>query len=96
MISNGPDFYIYQFIKILFGCSPFLLNRALKHHFQSNWILQNMFKKLILEKLLQDLYMDDLITYLDTEKLAFSIRQNSKSILAPGRFGLCKWFTNSS
>ena len=75
--------------------SPFLLNGNLKHHFQSNWILENMFKKLILEKLLQGLYVDDLVTYLNTEKLAFSIHKNSESILVSEGFALCKWFTNS-
>ena len=54
-----------------------------------------MFKKLILEKLLQDLYVNDLVTYLNTEKLAFSIHKNSKLILTPGKFGLCKCLTNS-
>ena len=36
--SNGPDFHIYRFTRVLFGwkCNPFLLNGTLKHHFQSN------------------------------------------------------------
>ena len=59
--SNDPDFYIYQFARVLFGltCSPFLSNGTLKHHFQSDWI-RNMFEKFILEKLLRDLYVYDL------------------------------------
>ena len=94
--SDDPDFYIYRFTRVLFGltCSPFLLNGTLKHHFQSNWI-RNMFEKFILEKLLRDLYVDDLATCFNNGKLAFTFYENSKKILALGGFDLCKWFTNS-
>ena len=81
--SKDPDFYIYRFTKVLFKltCSPFFLNGALKNHFQSNWI-RNMFEKFILEKLLRDLYVDDLATCFNDGKLAFSFYENSKKILA--------------
>ena len=94
--SDDPDFYIYRFTRVLFGltCSPFLLNGTLKHHFQSDWI-RNMFEKFILEKLLRDLYVDDLATCFNNGKLVFSFYENSKKILALGGFDLCKWFTNS-
>ena len=85
-----------RFTRVLFGLkfSTFLLNGTLKHHFQSNWI-RNMFEKFILQKLLQDLYVDDLATCFNDGKLAFSFYENSKKILALGGFDLCKWFTNS-
>ena len=55
-----------------------------------------MFKKFILEKLLQDLYMDDLATCFNDGKLAFKFYENSKKFLAlGGGFDLGKWFTNS-
>ena len=54
-----------------------------------------MFEKFILEKLLQDLYVDDVATCFNNEKLAFSFYENSKKILALRGFDLCKWFTNS-
>ena len=54
-----------------------------------------MFEKFILEKLLRDLYVDDLATCFNNGKLAFSFYENSKKILALGGFDLCKWFTNS-
>ena len=54
-----------------------------------------MFEKFILEKLLQDLYVDDLATCFNDGKLGFSFYQNSKKILALGGFDLCKQFTNS-
>ena len=83
-------------IRVLLGlpCSHFLLNGTLKHHFQSNWI-RNMFEKFILEKLLRDLYVNDLASCFNNKKLAFSFYENSKKILAFGGFDLCKWFTNS-
>ena len=88
--SDDPDFYIYRFTRVLFGltCSPFLLNGTLKHHFQSNWI-RNMFEKFILEKLLRDLYVNDLATCFNNGKLALSFHENSKRVLALGGFDLC-------
>ena len=94
--SNDLDFYIYRFNRVLFGltCSPLLLNGTLKHHFQSKWIW-SVFEKFILEKLLRDLYVDDLATCFNNGKLAFSFYENSKKILALWGFDLWKWFTNS-
>ena len=54
-----------------------------------------MLEKSILEKLLRDLYVDDLPTCFNKAKLAFSFYENSKKILALGGFDLCKWLTNS-
>ena len=54
-----------------------------------------MFEKFILGKQLRDLYVDDLATCFNKEKLAFSFCENSKNILALEGFDLCKWFTNS-
>ena len=61
----------------------------MKHYFQSKWI-RNMFEKFILEKLLQDLYVEDLATCFNDGKFMFSFYQNSKQILALGGFDLCK------
>ena len=55
-----------------------------------------MFEKFILERLLRDLYVDDLPTCFNNRKLVFSFYENSKKILASWGFDLCKWFTNSS
>ena len=57
--------------------------------------MRSIFEKFILEKLLRDLYVDDLATCFNNGKVAFSFYKNSKKILALGRLGLCKWFTNS-
>ena len=56
-----------------------------------------MFAKFILEKLLRDLYVDDLATCFNNRKLAFSFYENSKKrkYLTLGGFDLWKWFTNS-
>ena len=54
-----------------------------------------MFENFILEKLLRDLYVDDLATCFNDGKLVFSFYENSKKILASEGFDLCKWFTNS-
>ena len=54
-----------------------------------------MFEKFILEKLLRDLYVDDLATCFNDGKLAFSFYKYWKKILALVGFDSCKWFTNS-
>ena len=54
-----------------------------------------MFEKFILEKLLRDLYVDDLATCFNDGKLAFNFYESSKKILVLGGFDLRKWFTKS-
>ena len=54
-----------------------------------------MFEKFILEKLLRDLYVDDLATCFNNGKLTFSFYENAKKFLALGGLSLCKWFTYS-
>ena len=51
-----------------------------------------MFVKFILEKLLRDLYVDDLATCFNNRKLAFSFYENSKKrkYLTLGGFDLWK------
>ena len=48
-----------------------------------------MFEKFILEKLLRDLYVNDLATCFNNGKLALSFHENSKRVLALGGFDLC-------
>ena len=94
--SNDPDFYIYRFTRVFFGlrCSLSVLNRTLKHHFQSKWT-RSIFEKFTLEKLLRDLYVDDLATCFNNGKFTFSFYENAKKLLGLGGLDLCKWFTYS-
>ena len=54
-----------------------------------------MLEKFISEKLLRDLYVDDLATCFNNGKFTFSFYENAKKLLGLGGLDLCKWFTYS-
>ena len=85
---------MYRFARVIFGLnsSPFWLNRTLKVHF-SKLLHQQIHEDFILEKLLRDIYVDDLASNFKEEK-RFSIYKTSKDILPMGGFELRKWNTN--
>ena len=85
----------YRFTRVIFGrnSSPFLLNGTLKVHF-SKLLHQQMYENFILEKLLRDLYVDDLASSFKEEKQAFRFHETSKDILSMRGFELRKWNTN--
>ena len=77
-----PSIIVYRFTRVIFGLnsSPFLLNGTLKVHF-SKLLHQQMYENFILEKLLRDLYVDDLASSFKEEKQAFRFYETSKDIL---------------
>ena len=85
----------YRFTRVIFGrnSSPFLLNGTLKVHF-SKLLHQQIYENFILEKLLRDLYLDDLASCFTEEKKAFRFYETSNDILSMGGFELRKWNTN--
>ena len=89
-----PSIIVYRFTRVIFGLnsSPFWLNRTLKVHF-SKLLHQQIYEDFILEKLLRDIYVDDLASNFKEEK-RFSIYETSKDILPMGGFELRKWNTN--
>ena len=60
--SENRDNVIYRFIHTLFRltCSPFILTGTLKHHFKK-FSQENTYPKVFIEKLLRDLYVDNLL-----------------------------------
>ena len=70
--------------------SPFLLSGTLKFY-------QNTFQRFmsfIIEKLLRDLYVDDLVSGFNDENLVYKFYQGACNILIQGGFQLRKWITN--
>ena len=56
-----PSIIVYRFTRVIFGLNsrPFLLNGTLKVHF-SKLLHQQIYENFVFEKLLRDLYVDDL------------------------------------
>ena len=80
-----PSVIAYKFARVFFLLisSQFLLNETLKVHFSK--LLHQQKNETLLEKLLRDLYMDDLVS---------SFNETSKDILSMGDFELRKRNTN--
>ena len=90
-----PSIIVYRFTRIVFdlNSNPFLLNETLKVNF-SKLLHQQIYENFILEKLLRDLYLDDLASCFKEEKKAFRFYERSNDILLMGGFELRKWNTN--
>ena len=82
-----PSIIVYRFPRVIFSLnsSPFLLNGTLKVHF-SKLLHQQIYENFILEKLLKDLYVDDLVSSFNEEKQVFRFYETSKDILSMGGF----------
>ena len=89
------DNLIYRFTRILLGltCSPFIPSGTLKHHFKK-FLQENIYPKVFIEKLLRDLYVDDLLSSFNDANIAYEFYQAAKEILQRGGFHLCKWASN--
>ena len=90
-----PSIIVYRFTRVVFdlNSSPFLLNETLKVNF-SKLLHQQIYENFILEKLLRDLYLDDLASCFKEEKKAFRFYETSNDVLLMGGFELRKWNTN--
>ena len=91
--SEEPTIIAFRFARVAFGLSssPFLLNATLKHHIM-------MFENEDLEfvqKLLQSLYVHDIISGDSNDIGAYKLYIKAKSRLAEGRFNARKFVSNS-
>ena len=94
--SGNRDNVIYRFTRILFGlttCSPFILTGTLKHHFKKS-LQEKIYPKVFIEKLLKDLYVNDLLSSFNDANIAYEFYQAANEILQSGGFHLCKWASN--
>ena len=91
--SEEPKIIVFRFARVAFGLSssPFLLNATLKHHIM---MYENEDPELV-QKLLQSLYVDDII-YGDSDDIgAYKLYIKAKLRLAEGGFNARKFVSNS-
>ena len=83
-----PKLLILRFIGVVFGlnCSPFILGGTLEHHISKYQFDDPYFVK----KLLESIYVDDVINGAETPMKALNFYEESKACLAAGGFQLQK------
>lgn len=91
--KENPRIVAFRFTRVVFGVSssPFLLNATIRYHLEAH--LES--HPVVVERLLNSFYVDDVITGASTEGEAFSLYQASKEILGEGGFNLRKFATNA-
>ena len=95
--TNDPSLertIIFKILRVVFGItsSPFLLNGTIRHHFLN---YEPAYPKFV-EKVLEDLYVDDATSGANTITEGKKIYDLAKSILLEAGFDLRKWVTNNS
>ena len=85
---------VYRFSRVVFGvnASPFLLNGTIRHHLSSFAIEDPSF----VQKMINDFYVDDLITGENTVGDAYTLYEKARDRMACGGFRLRKWLTNDA
>ena len=91
--SEEPNIIVFRFARVAFGLSssPFLLNATLKHHIM---MYDNEDPEFV-QKLLQSLYVDDIISGDSDDIGAYKLYIKAKSRLAEGGFNASKFVSNS-
>ena len=92
--ENSPCI-VYRFLRVVFGVtsSPFLLNATIKHHLNKYSCIETI--KAVVEVLLNDLYVDDLVSGVSSISEGKHFFNVAKRIMSEGVFELRKWVTNS-
>ena len=83
----------FRFARVLFGLSPspFLLNATIRHHIQQ-------YKSSlpdVVDRLLESIYVDDVITGADTKEEVLQLYRHAKNIFRDASFNLRKFHSNS-
>ena len=84
---------MYRFGRVIFGLSSFLLNGTLKLHF-TKLLFKELYDNFVIEKLLRDLYFDNLVSSFNDENLVYKFYQGACNILMQGGFQPRKWITS--
>ena len=82
---------ILHFARIPFGVisSPFLLGATIQHHLKT-------YNTPIADQVMNDMYVDSLITGAGSVSEAIQLYQSSKEMLAAAGMNLCEWMSNST
>ena len=89
----------YRFAVAIFGakCSSFLLNGTINHHME-NYVDENLKMEenlSLIKKFLDSLYIDDLITGINSHEEGLKNYRFAKKALQAAGFNLRKWYSNS-
>ena len=83
----------FRFTRVVFGVtsSPFLLNATIQYHLKK---YESSHKDLVY-KLLQSIYVDDIVTGAQDDEEALLMYKQSKNLFKAGGFNLRKFVTNA-
>ena len=92
--ESDAKLIVYRFLRVVFGVtsSPFLLNGTIRHHL-SKYL---PFDREFMEKLMEDLYVDDVTSGTKTFEEGKEFYRKAKLILSEAGFNLRKWVTSDS
>ena len=84
--QKEPRTVTLRFTRVVFGASssPFLLNATLRHHFEKS----SLSHPRLVSRILQSLYVDDLVCRASDEESAYELFATSKEILRSGSIQL--------
>ena len=93
-LESDAKLIAYRFLRVVFKAtsSPFLLNGTIMRHLSKYLSCDQQF----IEKLLEDLYTDDVTSGTKTIEQGKEFYKNAKLILSEAGFDLRKWVTNDS
>ncbi|VDI54317.1 Hypothetical predicted protein [Mytilus galloprovincialis] len=86
---SGLETYIFRVILFEMTCSPFILNATLLKHLST-------VKSTTAEILNRDLYVDNVLTSVNTEEAALNFFEESRKHMTNVRFNLRTWKSNSN
>ena len=91
--KDTPEVCKFRFTRVVFGVtsSPFLLNATIQYHLKK---YESSHKDLV-DKLLQSIYVDDIVTGAQDNKEALLMYKQSKDLFKAGGFNLRKFVTNA-
>lgn len=91
--KEDPELRVYRFNRVVFGVSssPFLLNATVKYNLE-RFLDSN---EVIVKRLLQSTYVDDIISGANSDEEAFELYTQAKAIFHQGGFNLRKFLSNS-
>ena len=94
VFAQNPTVKILRFARAVFDLtsSPFILNGTVRIHLQK--YLRDEHNKEIIQKLIGELYVDDVTSSLNNEIEGQQFYEIAKSCLSSARFELRKWVTN--
>ena len=94
VFAKNPTVKLLRFARVVFGLtsSPFILNGTVRIHLQK--YLRDEHIKAIIQKLIGDLYVDDVTSSWNNQIESQKFYETSKSCLRSASFELRKWPTN--